>query len=427
MSATLRTLPLAVSGLFFRGEVLFATTSLGKERGGSIVGYSGALLRVDGERPHPLFESKKLGLLAGAALASGDIAVSTTESEIVVLAPDGKVRRQFASGLVPYHSPDYLVVGGAPERLFVASRAYSNAKSGRAEEWDTSAWTKGKTIAFTSTHPLSVSARGVARTTSKGYANADSWGVLEYAWKGAPKAIKTPTQRSSWCVSMASGFLVSDSQTAAFVEPSGAVRWTIAERVIAACALGDTLIAVLTWKGLVVADVASGAIVESHPLEFGDDESWATPCPIAASAGGSVAFASESRLVLVERSNSAQLAAPSATPEVARMAAPPTPEEIAKAATTAKAKAKREADEADRVVSAVREITEQITASDDVKLFKKLHAKLRKLDILESSDEPKNAKQIAKCVTSLRARLKALSGSPAASELEGILDTLTSS
>jgi hypothetical protein len=198
MTASTRTFPLSVSGLFYRGAELFVTTKVDKlDRDDNIVGYSGALLSVVGAKPEPLFQSNKLGLLAGTVLASGDIAVSTTDSEILVLAPKGTVRRRFPSGLMPGHDPDFLVSGGTPEILVVASRAYSDAKSSRAEQWDTASWTQGKAIAFTSLSPVSVSSRGVARSTPKGYTKVDSWGAQEYAWKGALKAIKTPTQRSS--------------------------------------------------------------------------------------------------------------------------------------------------------------------------------------------------------------------------------------
>ena len=301
-TSSTRTFPLAVSGIFFRGTELFATSSVDKlDRNENIVGYTGALVRIAGANPEPVFQSKKHGLLAGTALASGDLAVGTTDGEILVLAPDGAVRRRFPSGLMPQHSPDYLVAGGVPERLFVATKAYSNAKSERAEEWDTTTWARGKSIAFTSLGVLSVSSRGVARATGKGYTNAASWGVLEYAWKGAPKAVKTPTQRSSWCISTPAGWLVSDSKTAAFVEPSGALRWTTSEELIAGCALSDTQLALVTWKGIIVVGVADGRLTESHPLELGDEESFATPCPIAASASGTVAVASESRIFIVKR------------------------------------------------------------------------------------------------------------------------------
>lgn len=415
---------LSVSGLFYRGADLFASVKVDQvDSDDCIVGYSGALLRIVGKEPETVFKSDELGLLAGTALSSGDLAVGTTDSEILVLAPNGTIRRRFPSGLMPSHSPDFVVAGGTPEQLVVGSRAYSNAKSARAEQWDTTSWTQGKSIAFTNLSPLSVGPRGVVRTTGKGYANAASWGVLEYAWKGAPKAVKTPTQRSSWCVATAVGWLVSDSETASFVEPSGAVRWTIDEPHIGARALSDTRLAIVTFNAVVVVDLADGRVVESQPIKVGKTESFESPCPIAASAAGAVAFASQTRLLIV------QLGSVDVSKQVAFAVRPgPAATEIAKVGKAAKKVAEDEASASCAAVEALEALTSEIVGTEDVKVLKKARAKVSKLDLLEAADEPKNAKRIAKCEKALRARLKALPlGSPASLEIASILDVMTDS
>ncbi len=226
-------------------------------------------------------------------------------------------------------------------------------------------------------------------------------------------------------MSTPSGWLVSDSTSAAFIEPSGAVRWTVPEEHVGACALSDTQLAVVTFKALLVVDVADGRVVERHPLKLGKNESFAQPCPVAASASGAVAFASESRLLVVERPTSS--VGVSANVAVATRPGP-TASEIAKAAKVAKAAADKEAAAASAVVVALEELTSEILATEDVKVLKKARAKLEKLDVLEAGSEPKNEKRIAKCEKALRARMKALPlGSKATYEMGVILDVLTDS
>ncbi len=426
MRASTRSFPAPATSLFYRGDELLATTKVDKlDKDECIVGHSGALVRFAGGEPETIFKSKSVGLLSGAVLASGDIAVGTTDSQILVLSPQGKVQRTLSSGLQPYHQPDYLVAGGSPEIVVVASRGYSNAKSSRAEQHDTATWTQGKSLAFTSLSQLSVSARGIARSTGKGYANVDSWGLQEFRWKGGLKVIKTPTQRSSWCVSTASGWLVSDSNTAAFVELEGAVRWTLSESHLGACALSDSRLAIVTFKALVVVDVADGRVVESHPLKLGAKESFELPCPVAASSSGSVAFTSQTRLLIVERPVESRAVASKVTLAVT---AGPSPGAVAKAAKAGRQAAERQAAASSDVVVALEAITSEVLQTEDVKKLEKLRAKLGKLDVLEAGSEPKNEKRIAKCERAVRARMKALPlGSPASLELAHFLDVLTDS
>jgi hypothetical protein len=427
VTASIRSFPLTATSLFYRGDELFATTTVDKlDKDESIIGHSGALLRIAGAAPETIFKSKKIGLLSGAALASGAIAVGTTDSQILVMSPSGKVQRTIPSGLQAYQKPDFLVAGGNPEIVVVASRAYSNAKSSRAEQFDTTSWTQGKQLGFASLKPaLSVSPRGIARCTGSGYASVDSWGLQEYRWKGLLKVIKTPTQRSSFCISAASGWLVSDSTTAAFVDLEGGVRWTVAESHAGGCTLSDTRLAIVSMNALVVVDVADGHVVESYPFELEDEESFVLPCPVAVSASGHVAIATEARVLIVERGAEKRDVAGSARLAVK---AGPSQAAIASAAAAGKKAADRQARSASDDVVALEALTVEILKTEDVKALKKLRTKLGKLDVLESGGDPKNEKRIAKCEKSIRARMNALPpGSAASLELANFLDVLNDS
>jgi hypothetical protein len=426
MTASIRSFPISATSLFYRGDELFVTTKVDKlDKDDCVVGHSGALLRIAGAATETIYQSKKIGLLSGAALASGALAVGTTDSEILVLSPSGKVQRTIPSGLQPCHAPDFLVAGGSPEIVVVASRAYSNAKSCRAEQFDTTSWTQGKQLGFTNLKALSVSPRGIARCTGKGYASADSWGLQEYRWKGALKAIKTPMQRSTFCVSAATGWLVSDSATAAFVDLEGAVRWTVAESHAGGAALLDTRLAIVGDKALFVVDVADGRVVESYPFELADEESFTLPCPVAVGASGQVAIATEARVLVVERSATQGDVVGNASIAVK---AGPSKAAVAAAASAAKKAEDREARAANNVVVALEALTAEVLMTEDVKALRKLRTKLGKLDVLEAGSDAKNEKRIAKCEKSIRARMNALpTGSAASLELANLLDVLTDS
>lgn len=78
------------------------------------------------------------------------------------------------------------------------------------------------------------------------------------------------------------------------------------------------------------------------------------------------------------------------------------------------------------VVASFQKLTEAVLSAKEAPALRKLHEKIEKLDLLESSDEPAHGRAITRCVKQLRAHRKNLS-ELAARELDNILDTVTDS
>jgi hypothetical protein len=394
-----------VTGVCFHlGAVVASTSTDEEDADGCVVGRTGTLCNLSAKKLTVLHTSKEHGFVSIASLRNGDLAVGTSDHNVVILSGTGKPRRILESRLGC--SLDWLAAGGEPECLFAATtESGGNAELG-FEEWSTKDWTRSS-VPLPGTSPPALSPRGVSRVR-------DDRRIAEYAWKGKPAPVtKAIVGRGRWLtVPVEEGWILSNvfGAECSFVDIAGRTRWTRKESLYAACAVVPGTILGVGDEALLVIDVATGKTLASTKRKAASD---ATLVTIAADGAGSFAVGDGGGVELVRVALQRAVAAPlrwtSAKP-AGRVG-----------------DAGDEAPTATMAIAAFEALVGEVCAAADQKTLSRLHRKLADLDLLEASDMPAHRKKLAKGCSRLRAHARRLENHAAQRELENILDTVTSS